>query len=141
MRAPGQMLGSAVNRDISVGERRGQTHRLDRADLGVAMMGVGRELKLMGQKRDRGIAKRLEPDREERSRDLLAGRHQHVGLARMGRVAELCGELEQPIGLTRHRGDHDDDFIAACAHARDAIRHRSDPVNRTDRGSAIFVHD
>jgi hypothetical protein len=59
----------------------------------------------------------------------------------MGRVAELRGELEQPIGLTGHCGDHDDDFIATCAHARDAIRHRSDPVNRADRGSAIFVHD
>ena len=78
----------------------------------------------MGEKRHRGIAERLEPNREERGRDLLAGRHQHVGLARMGRVAELRGEFEEPIGLARHRGDHDHDLVAAGAHSRDAIRHR-----------------
>jgi hypothetical protein len=59
----------------------------------------------------------------------------------MGRVAELRGKLKQPIRLTRHRRDHDHDFIAAGVHARDAIRHRSDPVDRADRGSTIFLHD
>ena len=95
----------------------------------------------MREKRHRGIAERLEPNRKQRRRDLLAGRHQHVGLARMGRVAELRGELEKPIRLTRHRGDHDHDLIAAGAHTCDAIRHRSDPIDRADGSSAIFLYD
>jgi len=105
------------------------------------MMRVGREFKLMGEKRNRGITERLEPNRQQRRRDLLAGRDQHVGFARMGRVAELRGELEQAVGLPSHRGDDDHDVIAAAAHARDALRHRLDPIDRTDRGSAIFMYD
>jgi len=54
------------------------------------------------------MAHRLKPNREQRGRDLLASRDEHVSLARIGRLAQFGGEAKQPVGLARHRG-HDDD--------------------------------
>ncbi len=86
------------------------------------------------------MAHRLEADREQCGRDLLAGRDQHVGLARAWRFAEFGCELEQTIGFAGHRGHDHDDPIAAVARTDHAIGDRLDSFDRADRGSAVFLN-
>jgi hypothetical protein len=50
----------------------------------------------------------------------------------MRRLTELRGELEQSIRFTSHRGYHDHNTVAVFTDTRDAISHRSDPLNRAD---------
>ena len=87
------------------------------------------------------MAHRLQPDREQRSRDLLSGRDQHVSLARTGAIAQFGGELEQAIGLARHRRDHHDDPITGVARSDHAIGDRLDSLDRTDRRPTVFLND
>ena len=76
----------------------------------------------------------------ERSRDLLSGRDQHVGLARVGRFTEFAGELEQPVGLAGHRGNHDDQAITALARPRHTLGDRLNPLDRADRSPTVLLH-
>src|SRR5258708_6772464 len=84
---------------------------------------------------------RLEPDREQRGRDLLARRHQYISLASARRFAQFGRELEQPIGFTSHRGYDHDDSVAGVAHSDDAMGDRLDSFDRTDRSATVFLND
>ncbi len=75
------------------------------------------------------MAKRLKTNGQQCGGNLLAGRDKDVGLARAGSLAELVGQLEQPVGLTGHRRDHNDQIIALGAKAGDSFRDRLDPLD------------
>ena len=54
-----------------------------------------------------GTPSSCERDRGQRRRHLLAGGREHVDLALVGSRMGRLGELEQPVGLARHRRDDD----------------------------------
>ncbi len=106
-------LVAGHHNDILLLERLQHGLGIDRFDARTAMIGIGRDAQLMGQKRNRRLAHRLEPDCQQRRRHLFARGHQHVGLAQVRRVAQLVGDRKQPIGLPGHRGNHRD-YVVAC---------------------------
>ena len=73
--------------------------------------------------------------------DLLAGRGDDVQLALVGDLGDLLGELEQAVGLARHRRDDDDDVVALALRREAAARDVADAFDGADRGAAVFLND
>ena len=63
--------------------------------------------------------------REERHRDALARRQQHVELAPIGVGRDLLGEPQQLVGRVAHRRDDDDDVVALPASCASPARRRA----------------
>ena len=90
---------------------------------------------------DRRDAQRVEGHRHERRALVLAGREEHVELARVGLVGDRRGEGEQLVGGVAHRGDDDDEVGAGRALARDPPRDAPDPVGIGEGRAAELLHD
>src|SRR2546428_6519328 len=105
------------------------------------MMRIGRDFELVSEKRNRRETQRLKADRKQSGTYLLAGCNQHVGLARIGRIAKLVGKLEKTVRLTRHRGHHYHNTISVFVRASDTLGHRLDPLNRADGSSTVLLYN
>jgi hypothetical protein len=105
------------------------------------MIGIGRDAQLIGEKRNRGDLEGVQANCQQRCGDLLAGRDQHVGLAGTGSLAQFRCQLEETIGLTRHRGHHHDHSIAEQACARNALGDRSDAFGGANRSAAVLLNN
>jgi hypothetical protein len=64
----------------------------------------------------------VQRDRQQADGDLLARGGDHVQLPRGGVGIELPGEAQQAVGLARHGGGHDHQFVALVHEARHAPR-------------------
>ena len=92
------------------------------------------------------VAARLHAELEQRhgqeaNRHLLAGRGDHIELARVRVRLDLPGERDQAVGLARHRGGHDDEVMARLAPLGDPARDVLDPLDRADRRAAELLYD
>ena len=115
--------------------------RLDAGDPGPAVAAVGGDPGLRPGQADRRDAERVERHRDERRALVLAGREQHVELARVGLVGDGRGEAEQLVGRVAHRGDDDDEVVAGGALARDPPGDALDPVGVGDRRATELLDD
>ena len=87
-------------------------------------LGVGDDPGLRAGVAGRAAAPRVQGDPEQRHRDPLARREQHVELARVGQVGDPRGHREQLVGRVAHRADHDDHAVARLAGVHDPVGHR-----------------
>ena len=79
--------------------------------------------------------------RQQRHRDALARREQHVHLAAAGLVGDVVGEADEVVGRLAHRRDDDDDVVAGPAGARDVIGDGPDAIRVGDRGAAELLDE
>ena len=115
-----------------------RTH-LDDARVHVAV--VGDDAGLAAGEAD-GIAAQLaDRHRQERHRDALAGREQHVELAAGGVGRDLLRRGQQLVGGVAHRGDDDDDVVALLAGAHDALGHLFELLDVRDAAAAVLLDD
>jgi hypothetical protein len=87
------------------------------------------------------VAERVNRHGQQRDRDLLAGREQHVDLALGRRGRDLVGEPEQSRPCLAHGGHHDDDAVAGLGCLDDAPGDAADLLGVGDRGSAVLLDD
>src|SRR5262249_40637306 len=114
---------------------------IDRSDARLRERAVGRDLDLVAEERAGAAAELADREREEPDRHLLAGRDDHVHLAIVRIVLDLARELEQAVGLSRHRGDDDGDLMTRGLGREAARRDVLDPLDVADRGAAVFLDD
>jgi hypothetical protein len=83
----------------------------------------------------------LERHRQQGDGDLLAGRHHHVELARVGLRLDFLRQRDQPVGFARHRREHDHHLMPEHLELGDAFRHGADAFGVGDRSAAVFLYD
>ena len=113
----------------------------DLADLGLHVGAVGEDPGLRAGQRDRLLPEVVDRHRDERARDPLAGREQHVELPHVRRGRDLVGEVDQPVGRLAHRRDGADDAQATLLRLDEAARDVLDLVWIGDRRAAELHHD
>ena len=114
--------------------------RFDRLDPGIAVDPGGAE-QLPAHETARVEADRLEGHREEAGGDLLARGDDHVIFLIVMGHGGFAAQLNQPVGLPGHGGDHDQHLIAGLDLALDAAGDAADPLDPGHRGAAEFHHD
>jgi hypothetical protein len=96
-------LEAGDDHDLAVRERGAHALRPDLDDSRLPVRGVGEDPGLGSRQRD-GVAAEVEDrHREQRDRDLLSRRQEHVALARMRQRRDLVREVEQLVGRVTHR--------------------------------------
>ena len=126
--------------DLAPVERLEHAHGRDLADLRLRVHGVGDDPGLRARERDGLVAEVVHRHRDERAGDPLAGREEHVELARVRLRRDLARELEEPVGRVAHRRDGRDDAHAALARLDEPLRDVLDLVGIGDRRAAE-LHD
>ncbi len=135
-----EALVSGDEHDSTLVERLEDAHGRDLTDLRLRVHRVGDDPGLGAGERDRLVAQIVHGHRDEGARDPLAGREEHVELARVRLLGDLPGELEQPVGRVAHRRDGRDDANAARARLDQSLRDVLDLVGIGDRRAAE-LHD
>ena len=92
--------------------------------------GVGHDAGLRARQRDRLAAEVVERHRAQRARDPLAGREQHVHLARVRLGRDLLRHLDQLVGRRAARRQHRDDASALVARAHHPLRRADQALRR-----------
>jgi len=93
-----------------------------------------------------GVAARLDAALEQRhaqqaDRDLLAGRHDDVELARIGFSLDLLGESDESVGFSAHCRNHDNELMAGGFESGNPTGDGLDPLRRAHRSPAEFLYD
>jgi hypothetical protein len=86
-------------------------------------------------------ADRLQRDRQQSGRDLLARGDHRVIFARVVHRGRLAAPLHQLIGLAGHRRHHDSDVMARVDLALDVAGDVADAVDIGDGRAAEFHHE
>ena len=86
------------------------------------------------------VAHVVDRHRAQRARDPLAGREQHVHLARERALGDLVGAGDEVVGRLAARREHRDDLLAALARGDDPPRGALDVLGLGDRGAAELHH-
>ncbi len=113
----------------------------------VEMAVVGEDPRLRSGERDRLVPAGVHRDREQRHRDPLAGREQHVELParRLGALSErrrgLTRQGEERVGRLAHRADDDDDVVPGFASGGDAGRDLADLLDVGDARTAVLLNE
>jgi hypothetical protein len=102
-------LEACHEHDLAPLERLGDAPRPDLDDLGLRVHRVGDDPGLGARQRDGVVAQIVDRHRAQRGGDALAGREQHVHLARVRPGRDLLGQLHQLVGRVAHGGDDADD--------------------------------
>ena len=134
-------LKSGDHRDLAA--RHAGQHRIgiNLADtrLGVRIVGVDRQLPT--QPRTRLLAHRLQRQRQQTRRHLLASGHHHVILGRVIQRIGLAAEVDQTIRLASHRRDDHRHLMPCLTLARDDTGDAPDALGAGHRRAAEFHHD
>ncbi len=101
-------------------------------DACIGVMRVGDDAALRAGVRNRSVTELVQRHRQERHRNPLARREQHVELARRGRVADVRSKRHELVGRVSHGRDHDQHTITRLARARDAFGDVRDELGRRE---------
>ena len=115
-------------------------NRRDLPDLRLGVHRVGQDACLRAGERDGLVAEVVHRHRDERARDALPGREQHVELARVRVGRRAARQLEQRVGRLAHRGDRSHDADAPLARLDEPPRDVPDLLGVGDRRAAE-LHD
>ena len=129
------------DRDSSVVERLADAIAVDLDDLGLAVFGVGDDAGLGSGEAHRGLAEVLDRHREQRHRDALARGEQHVHLPAAGLTGDVVSEADEVVGGLAHRGDDNDDIVAAAPRTHDVVGDGADAIGVGDRGPAELLDE
>ena len=105
----------------------------------VRVGGLDRDLPALP--RARLDAERLQRDRQQAGRHLLAGGDHGVVLARVVQRRRFRRPADQLVGLAGHGGDHDGDLVARVDLALHMLRNVADALDIGDGRSAEFHHE
>ena len=134
-------LEAGDDHDLAALELGAHAAWLDPGDAGAAVRAVGGDAGLRSGQADGRDADRVERHRHEGRALVLAGREQHVELARIGFVGDAGGEAQELIRGVAHRGHDDDQVVAGRSLARDPPGDPLDAVGAGDRRATEFLHD
>ena len=123
-------LEAGHDHDPAGGQLLANPARIDVGDPGPAVAAVGGDPGLGAGQADRRHAERVEGHRHEGRALVLAGRQEHVQLARIGVVGDRGGQGQELVGRVAHRRDHDDQVRAGVALAGDPPGDAPDPIGR-----------
>ena len=137
----GDALEAGDDRDRAGLDRVDDPARRDVDDLGPAVGGVGDHAGLRPGERLRLVAQLGDGHREQRHRDPLAGREQHVELTRRRQRRHLLGEVAQLVGRVAHRRDDHDHVVAGPLGVDDALGDPLDAGRVGHRRAAVLLHD
>ena len=126
--------------DVALVERRADAVGAHVEDARLRVRGVGDDAGLRARERDRLAAEVVDRHRAERARDALAGREQHVHLARLRLGRDLARHLHELVGGRAARRQHGDDAVALLLRAHDPPRRAYDLLGVGD-GRAAELHD
>jgi hypothetical protein len=126
---------------VALAERLGDPPRGDVDDLGPAVHAVGDDARLAAGERAGAEPEVGDGHGDQRHRDSLARRHQHVELAWRRHRADLLGEVEQVVGGVPHRGDGHDDVVAGLLRLGDPTSDPLDALGVGQRRSAVLLDD
>ena len=87
----------------------------------------------------RGATVLLQRHRKQGDGHLLPGREQDVELAGGRPLLNAPGKAEQPVRLAAHRGNHDDDVVAALAGTPDSGGDARDTLEAPYRGASELL--
>ena len=134
-------LEAADDRDLLARlEALDQLLTIDVEDAGGRMRVRCGDRQLPALPRTRVHADRLQRDRQQPRRDLLAGRHHGGVFARVVQDRGLAAPFDQLIGRPRHRGHDHRDIVAGIDLTLDVARHVADALDVGDGRSAEFHH-
>ena len=135
-----QALEPGHDDDLAVGQLGPDAGRVDVGDPGLAVAAVGADPGLGAGQADRRDAERVEGHRDERRALVLAGREEHVELARIGLVGDRGGEAEELVGRVAHRAHDDDEVGSGRPLPGDPPGDALDPIRPGDRRAAELLH-
>ena len=115
--------------------------RVDVGDPGAAVAAVRGDPRLGAGQGDRRNAERVQRHRHQRRALVLAGREEHVHLARIGFVGDRGGERDQLVGGVAHRRDDDHEVHAGGALTGDPPGDAPDAVGVGERRATEFLDD
>jgi len=122
-------------------ERVAQPLRPDLDDLGLAVLGVGDDACLRAGEAHRTLAAVDDRHAQQRDRDPLTRREQHVHLSGRGRGRDRLGEALEVVGRLAHRRDDDDDVVPGPARRDDVVGDGLDALGTVDGRAAVLLHD
>ena len=114
--------------------------RLDIDNAGLVVFVIGADMDLPARVGNGRAALLRERHAQERDRHLFAGRQQDIEFPRRGGMRQRFGEREQAVGLAAHGRHHHHDPVARLFGRDNLVRHGLDPLNRANRGTAVFLH-
>ena len=127
------------HRDAPGGDRVADAVAADLEDLGLAVGGVGDDARLRARERDRRLAAVDDGHAEQRDRDPLARRQEHVHLAGRRAARHVVGQALEVVGGLAHGRDDDHDVVAAASGAHDVLGDGTDSIGVGDRGTAELL--
>ena len=136
-----EALEAGDEHDLPLLERGADAVAADLADLRLRVRGVGEDPRLRARVGDGLLAEVVDRHRDERARDPLTGREEHVELARVRRGRDVAREREQRVGRLPHRRDRADDVQAAPLRVDEALRDVPDLLGVGDGRAAELHHD
>ena len=89
----------------------------------------------------RAAAPLLQRHAEQRNRNLLAGREQHVEFPWRWLLGDLTRQLDQAVCLPAHSGNHDHHVITPVAPANHLVGHIADALRTADRSTTVFLNN
>ena len=136
-------MESGDHDDISFVQFLMHTRRLDPDDAPLRVRAVRFHPCHRARERDSGLSHGAKRHREQRDRDLLARRHEHVHFARVliRRVSHLLRQRDQIVRRIAHRRDHHDNPIVGGFFAEDALCDVLYLLGRRNRTSAKFLYN
>ena len=127
--------------DLVLVERLVDPARAHLDDLRLAVRRVGDDPGLRAGERDRVVAEVGDRHRDERARDALADRDQHVQLPRLRFRRDLVRERDELVRVLPHGGDDADHAPAAQLRLDEPGRDTPDLLRVGDRCAAELHHD
>ena len=83
----------------------------------------------------------VKPEENATSKSLKAGGDDNVIFGGVVTRVRFAAEIDEPVGLARHRRDDDGDLVALRNFARDEFRHGANPLGARHRRAPEFHHD
>jgi hypothetical protein len=118
---------------------------VDALDARLGVGGVGADGHLPAGVADGVHAFRLQRERQQTDRDLLAGAGDHVEFAGDGRRLDsgghFAGQAEQAVGFTAHGGGDDHHLVTGAGPLGHALGDVADALGRAHRRAAVLVND
>ena len=107
----------------------------------LAWASIGVDRHLPAEPAARLAAHRLQRQRQQAAGDLLAAGDDHVVFGRIVERIGLAAEVDQPVGLARHRRDHHRHLVPGGLLLAHDLGHAADALGAGHRGAAEFHHD
>ena len=102
---------------------------------------IGADRQLPAQPAARFAAERLQRYREQACGNLFASGDHHVIFGRIIQRVRLAAEVDKPVGIARHSGNNDGNFVTAFCLTLHQLRDTADTFRSGHRRAAKFHYN